>query len=114
MKRNNFSDRVIKFIITRSNDELGDLTIAKITCMLKMSRSHLYQQFKDEKKFTPGEYLVMIKMLRSAYMLVEDQTLPIEKIAHKMGFSSTDYFKKVFRAQFGTTPGQYRNYARQK
>jgi len=91
---------------------LGDLTIQKITGMLKISRSHLYQQFKNKTKFTPGDYLVMIKMLRSAYMLLEDRTLPIEKIAHKMGFSSTDYFKKVFRHQFGTTPGQYRKYAK--
>ncbi len=114
MSNDEFSEKVIKFILTRSNDELGDLTIERVTCILNISRSHLYQIFKDEKKFTPGEFLVMIKMLRSALLLVEDSGLTVEKIAKKMGFANSDYFKKVFKDHFGTTPGRYRRYVRGK
>lgn len=86
MKNKNVSEKVIEFILTRSNDELADLTIQKMTCKLKISRSHLYHLFKNEMKFTPGDYLMMIKMLRSANLLVENHTLPIEKLLRGWGF----------------------------
>lgn len=114
MKNKNFSEKVIEFILTRSNDELADLTIQRITYTLKISRSHLYHRFKYEMKFTPGDYLLMIKMLRSANLLVENHSLSVERIAEMMGFSSTDYFKRLFRKRFGTTPGRYRKYSKQK
>ena len=114
MKKNDFSEQVIKFILTRNYDELGELTIERITYLLNISRSHLYEKFKREKKFTPREFLVMIKMLRSASLLEEDQVSPVEDIAQRMGFSTLDYFKKVFKAHFGTTPTRYRKYVRRK
>jgi AraC-like DNA-binding protein len=114
MSDTEFSEQVIKFILTRNDDELGALTIEKVTGMLDISRSHLYQLFKDEKKFTPREFLVMIKMVRSALLLADDKGLSVEKIAEKMGFSSIDYFKRVFKNHFGTTPGRYRKYVRGK
>jgi len=114
MKGNDLSERVVEFILTRTNEELGELTVEKITGLLNVSRSHLYQRFKMEKKLTPGKYLLMMKILRSASLLAGNTRSPIEKIANKMGFSSADYFKKVFRAYFGTTPGRYRKYMKFK
>jgi AraC family transcriptional regulator len=114
MKKNDFSEQVIKFILTRNYDELGELTVERITYLLNISRSHLYERFKEEKKFTPGEFLVLIKMLRSASLLEEDHLSSVETIAQRMGFSTLDYFKKVFKAHFGTTPTRYRKYVRQK
>lgn len=114
LNKHEFSEQVIKFILTRTNDELGELTIEKITYTLNISRSYLYERFKIEKRFTPREFLVMIKMVRSAALLMEDERLPVEEVAHKMGFSNLDYFKKVFKEHFGTTPTRYRKYARSK
>jgi len=113
-KENNFSEHVIKFILTRNDGELGDLTVEKITHALKVSQSYLYETFKNEKKVTPGKYLVMVKMFRSASLLENGENLPVKKIAHKMGFANPDYFIKIFREHFGTTPGRYRGYAKTK
>ena len=114
MKKNDFSEQVIKFILTRNYDELGELTVERITDLLNISRSYLYERFNREMKFTPGEFLVMIKMLRSASLLEEEDASPVEEIAQRMGFSTLDYFKKVFKAHFGTTPTRYRKYVRHK
>jgi AraC-like DNA-binding protein len=114
MKNNDFSEQVIKFILTRNYDELGDLTVERVTYLLNVSRSYLYELFKKEKNFTPGEFLVMIKMVRSASLLEEDDVSPVKTIAQRMGFSTLDYFKKVFKAHFGTTPTRYRKYMKHK
>lgn len=110
MAKSNFVENVIKFILSRSNDQLGELTVKKITFILKISRSHIYHVFQREMNMTPGQYLSKIKIIRSAVLLENDDRLPIEKISHKLGFSSSDYFNRVFKKHFGTTPGRYREY----
>ncbi|MGD2089903.1 MAG: AraC family transcriptional regulator [Candidatus Aminicenantes bacterium] len=117
MKKTNddgFSKQVIKYILTRTNDELGELTIEKISCTLNISRSYLYERFKIENKFTPREFLVMIKMLRCAALLMSNEMLPVEEVAQKMGFTNLDYFRKLFKVHFGTTPVRYRKYIKKK
>ncbi|MGD2089901.1 MAG: helix-turn-helix transcriptional regulator [Candidatus Aminicenantes bacterium] len=113
-KTNHLSEKVIKYILSRSNEELGELTVERIAYALKVSQSHLYDIFKSEKKITPGRFLIMMKMYRSAFLLEEEKKIPIKKISRKMGFSSSDYFNKIFREYFGTTPGRYRGYVRTK
>lgn len=110
-----FSEQVIRFILTRDNDELGELTILKIARNLNISQSHLYHIFQTEKKMPPGKFLTITKMLRSANLIEEsDNSLTIKAISKKMGFSSSDYFTRVFKEHFGTTPGKYREYTHLK
>jgi AraC-like DNA-binding protein len=109
-----FSELVIQFIITRNNDELGELTVSKIAHKFRISPSHLYHLFQSEKGVPPGKFLIMIKMLRAAMLLEQQDVPPIKKVSKKMGFSSTNYFIKIFKEYFGTTPGKYREYIRNK
>ncbi|HLP47885.1 MAG TPA: helix-turn-helix transcriptional regulator [Candidatus Deferrimicrobium sp.] len=115
MTESNFAEQVIQFILTRDNEELGDLTILKTARRLNISQSHLYHIFQTEKKIPPGKFLMIAKMLRAAILLEDPGDLsPIKAISKKMGFSSADYFTRVFKEHFGTTPGKYREYARCK
>jgi AraC-like DNA-binding protein len=115
MTESGFSEHVMRFILSRDNEELGELTILKIARKLNISQSHLYQIFQNEKKIPPGKFLLMAKMLRATKLLEEsDELPPIKVVSKKMGFSSTDYFTRIFKEYFGTTPGQYREYTRQR
>jgi len=115
MTESGFSDQVMRFILSRDNEELGELTMLKIACKLNISQSHLYHIFQTEKKIPPGKFLMMAKMIRAAILLEESaELLPIKIISKKMGFSSTDYFTRIFKEHFGTTPGKYRDYTRQR
>lgn len=115
MTESGFADQVMRFILSRDNEELGELTILKIACKLNISQSHLYHIFNIEKKIPPGKFLMMAKMIRAAILLEESkELLPIKVVSKKMGFSSTDYFTRIFKEHFGTTPGKYREYSRQR
>lgn len=110
MAKSEYIENVIKFILSRSDDELGELTVKKATSILKTSRSHIYHAFHDEMNITPGQYLCNIKNLRSAVLLETDRLKTIKQISRELGFSSSDYFIRVFKEHFGTTPGKYREY----
>lgn len=115
MTESGFSEQVMQFILSRDNEELGELTILKIARKLNISQSHLYQIFQNEKKIPPGKFLMMAKMNRAARLLKESAEVPpIKVVSKKMGFSSTDYFTRICKEHFGTTPGKYREYTRQR
>lgn len=110
MVRSKLIENVIKFILSRSDDELGELTVERTTYILKTSRSRIYHAFQEEMNMTPAQYLCKIKILRSAVLLEKDRLMTIKKISRKLGFSSSDYFIRVFKEHFGITPGKYREY----
>lgn len=46
--------------------------------------------------------------LKTACMLLENSSFPLEKIARRSGFSCGAYLSRVFKKEFKTTPGEWR------
>lgn len=57
----------------------------------------------------PFRALVNKKRLTTARLLLKITDLPVEEIAHKVGFQDQNYFYRKFSAAFSTTPGKYRS-----
>ncbi len=113
-RKDSIYHRFVELILTRSDDELGDLTVERVISTLNISKSQMYDKFKTQNRFSPAGFLVLIKIFRSALMLEENDVISIKNVSKKMGFSSSDYFTKVFREYFGTTPGRYRTYLKKR
>jgi len=109
-KHNEYAEKVIKFVLTREEKELAELTVEKISTILDLSQSHVYHTFKQQKQMTPGEFLSTIKMIRAVLILDKNSDISIKSLSKKLGFSSPDYFNKIFKEHFGTTPGRYKKY----
>ena len=109
---NNISDRVVEYVLTRQVDTLGSLTVENIATSLNLNRSHLSRTFKTEKKFTIEEFIFKIKILRAASLLQARSDLTIKEIAKKLGFCRCDYFIRIFKRYFGTTPARYRDFSK--
>ncbi|MCP5108637.1 MAG: helix-turn-helix transcriptional regulator [bacterium] len=99
----------MEYVLTRKVDELAVLTVESIAKKLEINRSHLSRTFKSEKNFTIEEFVFKIKIIRSATMLKEDDEITIKEVSRKMGFCRCDYFIRIFRLYFGTTPAKYRD-----
>lgn len=41
-------------------------------------------------------------------LLEKEDDMTIDVLSRKMGFSSSDYFTRVFKKVIGTTPGKYK------
>ena len=113
MEYKTLTQEVVKFITTRSDEELADLTVAKLAHIFGVDRCKLTRKFKIYKAMTPEFYIFREKMIRAAFLLSFDDDIPIQKVAESMGFCNCQYFKRVFEKFFGVAPCKYREY-RQK
>lgn len=109
MKNNNFADQVVHFILRCNLEQLKELTIMDITEHFGVSKVYLINQFKSEKGITPGKFIVREKMYRVACMMERDHKITVKELCERTGFSTCDYFIRVFKAHFGLPPGQYRD-----
>jgi len=103
------SDSVVEYILSCNIKDLENITVNSIAQKFNLNRCYLSQRFKFDKDFSLHEYIVMVKILRSLLLLETDETITVEDLSRKMGFSSADYFTRLFKKKIGTTPGKYRS-----
>ena len=84
-----------------------DTSIDSIADMLGVHRVTLGRFCRKEIKMPPKEYLTSLRMEKAASMLVSTD-LPVKEISKMSGFREPNYFEKVFRKTFKTTPTEYR------
>lgn len=74
---------------------------------LEVSPAHLSRIFKTELGISPLAYLTSLR-LQSAMNDLLGTEKSVEQIARENGFSSGNYFCKIFRKHVGLSPGRYR------
>ena len=79
--------------------------VAKACCI---SESTLYLNFQKALHKTPNDVRQELRCETAATLLATTD-LSVEEISHTLGFSSSTYFRKVFRAGTGHSPSQYRS-----
>lgn len=82
-------------------------SIKDVAAFCGVSESGLYAKFKKQLNETP----VMVRnrfLVEKAVELLSSTDLTIEEISGQLGFCSSAYFRKVFRAQMGNTPNALR------
>ncbi|MCM1363377.1 MAG: AraC family transcriptional regulator [Ruminococcus sp.] len=87
--------------------------ISDATIYLKISQSHLSREFYKQFGEKPVEYLTRLR-LKNAIDLLTSTSLTIEDISTQSGFSSSNYFNKVFKKHMNMTPNQFRIYVKQE
>lgn len=98
-------DRILTYI----NDNLErKVTLTHIAKMEHINSYYLSHLFKDKVGFSFQEY-INIKRVEKAKTRLLNSNKRITDISNECGFSSTNYFNKVFKEQVGTTPSQFRN-----
>ena len=85
-----------------------DLSLDDIVNVSEVSKYHFIRLFSKTMKKTPIQYVTKIR-LEKAVELLQTTNLSIEEIAYETGFQSGNYFSKVFRQYFSTSPGKYRH-----
>ena len=83
------------------------ITTEQLAKELGMNRTYLCKLFAEETGLTVGRYVTRVKAEESK-RLMDITPKSIAEIAAYLGFSSQSYFQKVFKQQFGLTPGAYR------
>ena len=83
------------------------LTVAQLAKMCNVSEVYFRSLFKATYGVAPSQYLTSARLKR-ACELMHYPFLSLEECALQSGFSSLQYFCRVFKAEMGITPAKYR------
>lgn len=88
------------------NNLAGEFSIEKMGSDLGMSRTRFYSKIKELTGGSPSQMVMNFRLEKAAEML-SDEDRTISEIAFDVGFSSTAYFTKCFKKNYGTSPSRY-------
>ena len=90
-------------------DHLGeDLTVAALAAHATMSERSFTRRFSEQTGQTPAKFVEQARV-RAARRKLEETALPIETIAARCGFGSSETMRRSFMRQLGIPPSSYRD-----
>lgn len=104
-KEGSFLSLVHQTLEAHLSDE--NFGIAELCEVLKISRAQLHRKLKKLTGQSTSHYIRSLR-LDIAKGLLEKTDLNVSEVAFTVGFSSATYFSKVFKAEFGHAPKNYR------
>ena len=106
------SDQLIQSYIRKAKKIIhsrygSHLKVGDIADKLNLNRSYLYKIFKEETGYSIKDYIVQVRMEKSADLLT-NTTFYISEVANAVGFSDALAFSKAFKKYFNQSPSNYR------
>lgn len=100
---NKISD-ILTFIEQNLNEKI---TLNDICEKVNLSKYYLFRKFKNTVGMTVTEYIEFSRISKAKQLLINsDET--ISEIAIRTGFDSAAYFSKIFKANTGLTPTNFK------
>ncbi|NLL67980.1 MAG: response regulator [Clostridiaceae bacterium] len=85
----------------------NNISVKSIAENLFISKAYLSERFKQITGVSLSKYIFIVKMQRAKYLLT-NSTLKNYEIAEILGYNDHEYFSKVFKKNFGTSPALFR------
>lgn len=107
-KREEYSDGNIGNIVKYINENYNRIGgIEEIAREFYISKYHLCRLFNQNLGVSLITYLNTIK-IRNACKMIREGALSLTDVATGVGFNSSSYFCKVFKAEMGVSPSEYK------
>ena len=89
------------------NENMADLyfDLEIMARRLAVSRRQLFRKL-GAAGCSPNFFIRTLRLKRAAQLLMESQ-LTVTEITYAVGFSDLNYFRTIFREQYGVAPGEY-------
>lgn len=107
MRRNGWSAAVRRAADYIEVNLAGPLRIGEIAAAAQADRRRLTAAFARETGLTLKQYIAQ-KRCEAAAGLLRTSEVSIQQVAAWVGYADNNYFCKVFKAEFGVTPGAWR------
>lgn len=78
-----------------------------VAVLFNISPNHLSRLFSQQGTMSFVDYVRWVRMGK-ARTILQKYHLPVSEVAKRCGYTDSDYFSRLFRRQFGLTPGEYR------
>lgn len=85
----------------------ADSPVAAMVRLSGLAERSFKRRFARATGMSPIEYVHSLRLEESKHML-ERSDLPVEAVAHEVGYEDASFFGRLFRRKVGLTPAQYR------
>lgn len=85
-----------------------DLGLDKLAAVAHYSKYHFHRLFREYFGETVNNRIRRVRLEQAAYRLATEFDVTVEEIASSCGFSSSQYFARAFKSQFGFAPSSVR------
>lgn len=83
--------------------------VSDIAAKYGITEGYVYKLVKKHTGYTPKQYINELRMKSALRDLCVEKGTTIKKIATKCGYSSYEYFCRLFKAKYGISPSEYQN-----
>lgn len=83
------------------------LSVSSLADTLHMSPVYTGAMYKQARGASLTQYINRVRMERSRELL-RDRTLSIAEISRQVGYTSAEYYARLFHKRYGITPSEYR------
>lgn len=105
------NDRIIDAMRYIESHYDTPLRVPDLAALCHISTSYFYECFKKEIGMSPIEYKNQIMIRHAERSLLDHPDASIEELSERLGFESSIYFRRLFKAYTGKTPREYRKAA---
>lgn len=91
----------------QNNYALADLSTNSIAKQVNLSTSWLSTKFKEEVGVGVSDYINSVRV-QKAKQLFDREVYMIYEVAEMVGFTSSQYFSRIFKEFAGVTPNEYK------
>lgn len=109
MSSDSLTENAVRYILGSSNTNLRTLTVANLAQKIGVDRSHLARVFKAKMGCKLCDFLRNERLNRAIHLLTNRPDLTIKSISHIIGFTSPEYFTRLFKTHNHITPQRYRD-----
>jgi AraC-like DNA-binding protein len=83
------------------------LSVSELAMECRISTRYLGKLFNSYLGLTPHQYCNALR-LQKAVELLANSSIPVKEIAYTVGYSTPQYFSRVFKEEYGFSPKTYR------
>lgn len=103
----NYEENAAKAISFIENNYTKSIHVRELSQQINISKTALYNIFRKYFDCTINEYINALRVEKSVELL-EERGISIEEVSRRVGFSSAEYYSKVFKSKKGISPMKYR------
>lgn len=109
VQQTSYNENLLQNITAAIEKNLDDAELngEKLSQMCNLNEKTLYRKLKSLTGMSIQEYIRSIRMKRAAQLL-QNGSFSVSEVMYIVGFNNPSYFSKVFCAQYGKTPKEYK------
>jgi AraC-like DNA-binding protein len=103
--RDREKSQVLHFMATQYRNP--DMSLEFAVDALGINRTKINELLKDELGMTFGTYLNKLRLAEAARLLSQQDSPNVADVARQVGYINASYFNKLFKSEYGCTPGTF-------